>query len=182
MTLTESLEITRDYTGDWPVLLASAKAYLKVDTTADDALIESILANASQYGQRISGLQLNSAVDYVWEVRVKADSLEARFKLPSGGAAVSAFTLEKWDGSAFVAVDFERFGNEVTIKMTNRTDIFRISWTGTVADQEPFVLPVLKVAGDMYTNRQEQVEAGLTEVQLNATRLFSTMQNGGGWI
>jgi hypothetical protein len=185
MTLTETLDIYRDYTGDWPVLLADAKSYLKVDTTADDALIASIIDNASRYGQRISGLQLNSVVNYVWQVRVKADSLQARFKLPSGGAVVSALSLEKWNGSAFAAVaaaDFERFGNELTIDMTDREDVFRISWAGSVADQEPFVLPVLKVAGDMYTNRQEQIEAGLTEVQLNATRLFSTMQDGGGWM
>ncbi len=54
MNLLLDTEILQDYTGE-PVSVSDAKAYMKVNFTDDDSLIESLIANAIRWLENYTG-------------------------------------------------------------------------------------------------------------------------------
>lgn len=178
---TLSKSITRN--GNWPITLSEAKNYMKVDTSADDTLINTLIENASTYAEQQSFLQMNTTVDITATIMSTKDGeLYHEVTLPYFQSTVSSMTVEYWDDGTWASIsDYKILTNKITVKKSLNFYTFKFQYTAT-ADLSKYKTGVLKLVADMYLNREEQVEVNLNTVRLDALKLIKSHSNAGAWI
>jgi len=172
-------------TGTWPVTLAIAKNYLRVDHSADDDFIELLINEAGKSGQGHANAQFNSAISGViiakqydnQERYTREEMTEIDLFYPNSSIII---TEVKVGGTALTGDDYEVLPGNV-LKLNSQpaaNERVEVSYTASVDTAVDLSLGVLKLVADAYENRTEQSIEPLTRVRMNAAKYFQEKVSG----
>jgi uncharacterized phiE125 gp8 family phage protein len=181
-----------------PISLAEAKLHLRVDGTAEDALIEALLAAAIEHAERFTGLTISPRqreVAFDAFPESAADGLElgtwpvhdAQIAYTSGGAE----EVVSSSSEAALEIELDTYVRPAVITATAwpaadaRASAVRVSFTAgfqsaTDSTDEPDLLPlppgiraaVLLMLGHLYANREASADKPMSEIPLGVDALL----------
>lgn len=121
-----------------PLSVASARSFLRVETTADDALIGTMISAARDIAEKLTG-RLFAA--QTLRVSFPCFEFEGAFNRIQKAPLVSLDTVETWDGTAYVAFA------EYFLKPTNGFPEIHYTSTPTAFTNYPFIIRAQFQAG-----------------------------------
>ena len=168
---------------DSVLTIEAAKAFLRVDGSEEDTLIEDLIAAATAHIERLTG---RSICEQEWELH--ADAFGDEFLLPNGPVqSIAAFTYQPGTGEA-VAVDAElyeadlisdparvlRRAGAVWPNAANSASAVKIRYiAGYATVPAPLRQAALLLVGHWYTNREAVVTGTITaEIPLGVEHLI----------
>jgi len=176
-----------------PVTLVEAKLYTKVDTSADDDLLTSLITAARQYAEQYT---LRAFINQTWQLTLDYDEfcLDSRFiNLPRGNIqSITSFTYYNTDNTSavFANTNYRLSDNRLVLndsadwpvfsRLYNAVTIEYVAGYGTAADKVPRSIKqaMLMLIDHYYINRNaatssvNQMPFGVTAL-LQPFRLFA---------
>ena len=171
-----------DYSsGTWPISVATAKGYLRVTYSDDDTLIQTLIDEMCEYGQKAANVQITTAMSgKIVAVQSSEPSLasnQIELPYPNSDITISSVTV---DGTAITSSDYV-LGADNILRLNSEpaaTVIVVVEYSATIAETVNINTPILKLIGDAYENRTEQSIESLSDVKANARKYFQSYVNG----
>ena len=174
--------ITRS--GTEPITRTEAKNYMKVDNTTDDDLIDDIIANVVQKAEGYVNKQMNTDLSIVGsyivkEQRPREEYYELDLLYPQSTITITSITKEIGGESAdTINSDFYWvYGNRLYINDYLDEYLVKVTYTATTSDTDKYKIALLKMASDMYINRENQVEGSLAQIDLDSYKALDQFKD-----
>ena len=171
-----------DYSsGTWPISVATAKGYLRVTYSDDDTLIQTLIDEMCEYGQKAANVQITTAMSgKIVAVQSSEPSLASnKIELPYPNSAITVNSVLV-NGTAITSSDYV-LGADNILRLNSEpaaTVIVVVEYSATIAETVNINTPILKLIGDAYENRTEQSIESLSDVKANARKYFQSYING----
>jgi len=178
-TLLDTKVYTRVSVGVSPVSLAQMKSYLKITTTMDDNLIQSMIDAATEWGESYTGrdfraitwdLLLDRFTNRIELRRDPVDSITTVKRLVSGSlvtVASSVFYLKKLVQSSEILLNEDQ---EWPTDADNREQVVEIRFvTKGYQNQESIIDAIERIVAFWYRNRGDCRDSGEAARQTGAT-------------
>jgi hypothetical protein len=174
--------ITRSGTN--PITRDEAKNYMKVDNSTDDNLIDDIISNVVQKSEGYVNQQMNTSLSIVGQFLIKGmrprqEYYELDLLYPDSTLTISSVTKEIGGESAdTINTDFYwMYGNKLFINDYLDEYLVKVTYTATTSDTDKYKIALLKMASDMYINRENQVEGSLAQIDLDSYKALDQFKD-----
>lgn len=176
--MTIDVKITTDAATE-PITLSEAKAYLRVDTSTEDALITDCITAARKYVEKYTGKSFTAkTLSVVFGDLWKADEiLELPYPPIASITSVHEVDEEGTETELTLNVDYYKRGQN-NIEITGVFDKayqYKAIYTTSASEADDLIkFAMLKLVADYYENRQNEKEEGSFKITYDTLNLLSS--------